>query len=92
MSYVIVMNATNVIVSTRAYGKDRYATEPAAKAGATRLIKKGKLTSGTFTICEHSKMPSVTRTVTNLMTGKEVEEDVNLPYFCSVASEAYWSM
>lgn len=92
MSYVIVMNATNLIVSTRGYGKDRYATETAAKAGATRLIKKGKLVSGTFTIYEHSKMPRVTHMVTNLMTGKEVEEDVNLPYSCSVASEAYWSM
>jgi len=91
MSYVIVLNATNVIVNTRAYGKDRYATEPAAKAGATRLIKKGKLVSGAFTIYEYSQMPKLTRTVTNLMTGTLVEEDVNLPYSCSVASEAYWS-
>jgi hypothetical protein len=91
VSYVIVINETNMIVNTRAYGKDRYATEPAAKAGATRLIKKGKLMSGTFTIYEYSKMPKRTHMVANLMTGTLVEEDVNLPYSCSVASEAYWS-
>jgi hypothetical protein len=91
MSYVIVIDATNLIVNTRAYGKDRYATLPAAKAGATRLIKKGMLSSGTYTIYEYSKMPKRTVMVTNLMTGTEVEEDVNLPYCCSVASESYWS-
>jgi hypothetical protein len=90
MSYVIVINETNLIVTSRAYGKDRYATEPAAKAGATRLIKKGMLSSGTYTIYEYSKMPKRTHMVANLMTGTLVEEDVNLPYSCSVASESYW--
>ena len=90
MSYVIVDNASNIIIKTRAFGKDRYATEAAAKAGATRLIRKGKLSSGTFTIYEISQMPKRTHTVANLMTGTLVEEDVNTPYACSVASEAYW--
>lgn len=29
--------------------------------------------------------------MSNLMTGQEVEENINTPYSCSVASEAYWS-
>lgn len=91
MSYVIVDNESNRIISTRAYGKDRYATERAAKAGATRLIKKGQLEIGTFTVYDIMEMPQRTRTVRNLMTGAMVEEDVNLPYSCSVASESYWS-
>ena len=33
----------------------------------------------------------VTRKVRNLMTGQMVDEDVNTPYCCSVASESYWS-
>ncbi len=90
MSYAIVLNETGVIVNTRAYGKQYYATEPAAKAGATRLIKKGKLMSGTFTIYETSKIPARTHLVTNVMTGTVVEEDVNTPYGCSVSDESYW--
>jgi hypothetical protein len=31
------------------------------------------------------------RTVKNLMTGMEVKERFDLPYYCSVASETYWS-
>ena len=31
-----------------------------------------------------------TRTVTNLMTGQQVEESVTTPYCCSVSSESYW--
>ena len=32
-----------------------------------------------------------THMVRNAMTGEMVEENVNTPYSCSVASEAYWS-
>lgn len=32
----------------------------------------------------------LTRPVVNLMTGKVVEENINTPYSCSVASESYW--
>ena len=34
---------------------------------------------------------NLTRKVTNLMTGQEVEESINTPRSCSVASESYWS-
>jgi hypothetical protein len=33
----------------------------------------------------------LTRKVRNVMTGQLVEESINTPYSCSVASEAYWS-
>ena len=32
-----------------------------------------------------------THMVRNAMTGEMVEENINTPYTCSVASEAYWS-
>lgn len=92
MSWVIVINESNKIVSTGVYGrKTNYATERAAKAGATRLIKKQQLTTGTFTIYEGNSMPVRTHVVKNLLTGADVVEDVNTPYCCSVASESYWS-
>lgn len=89
MSYVIVENNSNRIVehNTKRY----YATEPAAKAGVTRLAKAGLLVRDSITIWETSSMPTKTHFVKNLMTGALVEEDVNLPYSCSVASESYWS-
>lgn len=33
-----------------------------------------------------------TRRVRNFMTGEMVDEPINTPYCCSVASETYWSM
>jgi hypothetical protein len=33
----------------------------------------------------------LTRKVINLMSGKEVEENINTPYSCSVSSESYWA-
>lgn len=35
---------------------------------------------------------NLTHKVVNLMTGQEVEESINTPYYCSVSSETYWSM
>lgn len=32
------------------------------------------------------------KTVTNLMTGAQVQERADTPLCCSVSSEAYWSM
>ena len=31
-------------------------------------------------------------TKTNMMSGKEFKEKYDTPYFCSAASESYWSM
>ena len=38
-----------------------------------------------------AELSKQTRTVTNLMTGEQVEESVTTPYHCSVSSESYWS-
>jgi hypothetical protein len=35
--------------------------------------------------------PIQMRSVTNLMSGKQVWESMDTPYSCSVGSEAYWS-
>lgn len=34
----------------------------------------------------------ITRPVKNLMSGKIIDEPITTPNFCSVGSEAYWSM
>ena len=34
----------------------------------------------------------MTRKVRNLVTGEMVDESINTPWSCSVASESYWSM
>jgi len=34
----------------------------------------------------------MTHKVRNLMTGEMVDESINTPWSCSVASESYWSM
>ncbi len=31
-------------------------------------------------------------TRTNIMSGKEIQERYNTPYYCSPSSESYWSM
>lgn len=91
MSFVIVLIDSNKIVTAGSRGKQHYATESAAKAGATRLMQQGKLKPDTFAIYDSVKMPQRTQMVTNLLTGMLVEEDVNTPRCCSVASESFWS-
>lgn len=92
MPYLIVDKESHLIVSARnGYRRDRYATLAAAKAGATRLVKKGELEAGSFVIYDAATMPKKTHKVANFLTGELVEEDINLPYHCSVSSETYWS-
>ena len=41
---------------------------------------------------DYNKNVVYMKEVTNLMSGKKVMEPSNTPNYCSVASEAYWSM
>ena len=78
----------------KAYGKEYYATEGAARAFLTRMVKKGYRRED-FDVAElgyFRKNIEKYETVTNLMTGKPVRQSVNTPYYCSVASETYWSI
>lgn len=95
MAYVIYNVETTKTVRAKAYGKEYYETEAAAKAGLTRLAKKGKIVASEHAIAEIGYFRDnieQTRMVRNLMTGELVRESVNTPHYCSVGSETYWSM
>lgn len=102
MGYVIVDAKTRCAVRHPRTRKERYDTQAAAKAAATRMLARGaleRLKDG------ESRYPSEVevmdsaayaaqvpmREVTNLMTGKRVMERADTPWSCSVASESYWS-
>ena len=94
MAYVVYNVNTTAIVTERAYGKQYYATEAAAKAAKTRICRKKNIADDQLAV-ENNKMYQAliagTREVVNLMTGETVIESVNTPWHCSVASESYWS-
>jgi hypothetical protein len=90
MSFVILDNESGKIIRPRQYAPN-YASLGAAKAGATTMVKKGNLVAGSYSVILANKVPARPVTVTNLLSGATVIEDVNTPYCCSVASESYWS-
>ena len=101
MSHVIYNKETTKILQAPAQSVgcyiSNYKTASAAKAALTRLDNKGKLgqdlVKADFAIAESVDFATnieKTRTVINIMSGKEVQESVNTPYSCSVASEHYW--
>ena len=89
MAYYVVYNKETTVYLT----DKSYSTEGAAKAQKTRACKKKGLNPSDYEVSELVHFRSnveKTRVVKNLMSGKDVEESVNLPYSCSVASENYW--
>ena len=93
-------------IVARAAGQQSYATAGAAQAAITRASKKYQQNPDNlmkldqdpqfiYAIAETEHYYSnlermVTRT--NLMSGKEYQESINTPSYCSPSSEAYWSM
>ena len=94
MAYVVYNVETTAIVTERAYGKQYYATEAAAKAAKTRICRKKNIVEDLLAV-ENSKiyqqLIAGTHMVRHALTGELVEESVNTPWHCSVASESYWS-
>ena len=71
-----------------------YKQKAAAERQAQKLMDQGY---GDLVVMEYNEYlakgyDKLTRKVRSLMTGEEVEEDINTPNCCSVASETYWSM
>ncbi len=93
MGYVIYNTTTTILLSDKGY-----ATERAAKAARTRILKKdtkGKYADQDFAISEASEFYAnieleVERV--NIMNGKTYMEKVNTPNCCSPSTETYWSM
>jgi hypothetical protein len=87
MVYVIYNKQTTQTVRAKAYGKEYYETEAAAKAGLTRLAKKGKIVASDHAVAELGYFRDNIEKyeeVVNLMTGAKVRQSVNTPLSCSV--------
>lgn len=94
MTYVVYNKETTKTIRAKAYGKEYYATEAAAKAFLTRMVKMGYRKED-FAVAELGDFRTNIEkyeTVTNLMSGKQVRQSVNTPLSCDVSSETYWSM
>lgn len=93
--YVVFEVESTRVVTEKRWGRDNYATEAAAKAARTRMIKKGRYTADQIRVSDFQLYRMfIEETVerVNLMTGKTFRESVNTPGYCSPSSEAYWSM
>jgi hypothetical protein len=94
MAYVVYNKETTKTIRAKAYGKEYYATEAAAKAFLTRMVKMGYRKED-FAVAELGDFRTNIEkyeTVTNLMSGKPVRQSVNTPLSCDVSSEIYWSL
>ena len=94
MAYVVYNKETTKTIRAKAYGKEYYATEAAAKAFLTRMVKMGYRKED-FAVAELGDFQDNIEkyeTVTNLVSGKPVRQSVNTPLSCDVSSETYWSM
>lgn len=97
MAYVIYHRETTkfVRIMRNGYWQDaQFATEAAARAAKTRLIKARKINHRHYAIAELAHFRAnieKTEVVKNLMSGKEVVQSVNTPLCCDVSSETYWS-
>ena len=94
MAYVVYNKETTKTIRAKAYGKEYYATEAAAKAFLTRMVKMGyrKEDFAVAEIGDFRENIEKYENVTNLMSGKPVRQSVNTPLSCDVSSETYWSM
>jgi len=94
MSYVVFnFETSRLYKKPGSFAHMVYATEGAAKAAVTRLKKSDPENDYDYAESgDYYANIEKTHMVKNLMTGTMVEESINTPYSCSVASEAYWSM
>lgn len=103
MSWVIINSKTRCKATYYTTGKSVWATEAAAKAAVTRMIKKDMdqyiKTQGKSGKVDYAILPSKDyaaqvpmKTVTNLMSGKQIEIPADTPMCCDPSTETYWSM
>jgi hypothetical protein len=92
MSYVVYNLSSTKIVGSRS--TKHWKSEAAAKAHLTRMGKMGYDVTQYAVAETNFYYANLEKTVTrvNLMSGKEYQESVNTPSYCSPSSESYWSM
>jgi hypothetical protein len=94
MAYVVYRTSDSKICNEKTYGKEAWATEAAAKAAMTRILKKNRYPGEELRVQELSAYRMfIEETVerVNMMTGKTYRESINTPNYCSPSSETYWS-
>ena len=97
--YVMYDPSTNLLFTHPRTGKVRYNTYRGAKAARTRLFttdwEDTTLPRLLWIVTEkeyNERHGNKTKTVKNLMTGKNIEIPLNTPLCCDPSSETYWSM
>jgi hypothetical protein len=92
--FLVYNKKTTVVMRARQYGLTIYATQSAAKAFLTRMVKQGYRREDFAVTDAPNYYANIekSRVVRNLMTGANSTESVNTPNCCSVGSETYWSM
>jgi shikimate 5-dehydrogenase len=95
MAYVVYNVGTTRVETEKRYGKQVWATEAAAKAARTRMLKKFGYDAAQLAVqsadAYHMFIEQSVERV-NLITGATYRESVNTPSCCSPSSESYWSM
>jgi hypothetical protein len=94
MAYVVYRTSDSKLCNERAYGKESWATEAAARAALTRMLKKDRYPGEELRVQElgaYRMLIEQTVERVNLMTGKTFRESINTPHYCSPSSESYWS-
>ena len=87
MTYLVYNMETKAIFDDK-----RFAYKAVALRWADKWEKHYNVKLNAMQVVDYHKTHgNLTKKVRNLMTGQEVEENINTPYSCSVASEAYWS-
>ena len=94
MMYVVYNVDSTRIETEKRTGKVLYATEAAAKAARTRMLKKagGVMQLGVADAATYYSTIEQMVARVNLVSGQEYHESVNTHNHCSPASEAFWSM
>lgn len=96
MSFVVYDTNTLLIVKS-------YNTEAGAKIGMAAKVKRdikracriSRFEVGSYAVCSqefYDKNVRTTKKVKNLMTGTEIEIDINTPRCCDPSTELYWTM
>lgn len=94
MSSYVVYEKDSTIILKNASGSNNFRSASIARAHITRLVKSGKYTRDQLEVEDYMIFVTTIEKkhmVKNLITGKMVEESVNTPYCCSVASATYWA-
>ena len=91
--FVLVLDSDKSLIQSYNY-RTEFKQRAAAERQARKLmrdVRYDKIVVMEYSVYQAYGYDKLTRKVQNIMTGEWVDEPINTPYFCSVASESYWS-